>query len=252
MRAVRFLTYLLATSALVAGLAGCMESKGVLSDEATCPGETCTDDAQARLDAIASLDGVTGVEQVSRVSGLDRGAFHSAVLTADVNGPDEARSLALVVLRELDAWPGRDPVSAEARVVADPPRTVTGTARESEQLPPYYDPCADPGCRGEVAEFRAQLGAELEGVTDLVVRVAGDRLLVTGRAEPEDATLAARGTLRVLGDLGVAVADRVEVEFGYRSPLEVTLRLVDGRVCEQPSGEAVISCDDSNSLTFPE
>ncbi|MEJ7795030.1 MAG: hypothetical protein WKF50_05725 [Nocardioides sp.] len=252
MRAVRSLTYLLATAALVAGLAGCTESKGVLNDEATCPGETCTDDAQARLDAIAALDGVTGVEQVSRVSGLDRGAFHSAVLTADVNGPDEARSLAVVVLRELDAWPGHDPVSAEATVVADPPRTVTGAARESEELPPYYDPCADPGCRDEVEEFREQLAAELEGISDLDVRVAGDLLLVSGRAEPEVATLAARGTLRVLGDGAVALADRVEVRFAYRSRLEVTLRLSDGLVCEQPPGEAVVSCVSGNSDPFPQ
>ncbi len=54
----------------------------------------------------------------------------------------------------------------------------------------------------------------------------------------------------MLEDLRVALADRVEVHFTYRAPLEVTLRLADGRVCEQPPGDAVVSCDEDISIPF--
>lgn len=239
---------LLAASLLLAAT-GC-QAPSVLGDAATCPGQSCTDDAQARFDVIAALDRVTGVEQVSRTSGLDRGVFHSAVVTADVDDADQARDVAVLVLRELDAWPERDPGSAQATVVADPPRTVPGAARESNDLPPYYDPCAPQACRDGVEELRGQLIAELDGVTGLVVRVVGDRLLISGDAEPEQAALAARGALRVLEDVRVALADRVVVRFAYRSTLEVTLRLADGLVCEQPPGDAVVSCDEGNSIPF--
>lgn len=238
---------------LLAGLVlvtGCSDP-AVLSDEAACPGASCTEDAQERLDAIAALRRVTGVEEVSRSYGLDRGAFHSAVVEAEVADADEARDVALAVLRELRGWPGQDPGTAEATVVADPPRTVTRTAREVEDVPANFEPCAD-DCRAELATIRGRLSAELDGVSDLVVEVAGGRLEVTGRAEPEQATLAVRGVLTVLSEEAVALADRVEVTFSYRTPLEVTWRLDGGRVCEQPPGEAMVACDDGNSIPFEE
>lgn len=236
---------------LLAGLAlatGCSDP-AVLSDEAACPGATCTDDAQERLDTIAALGRVTGVEEVSRSYGFDRGAFHAAVVEAEVTDAGEARDVALAVLRELDSWPGQDTGTAEATVVADPPRTVTRAAREVEQVPAYFDPCVG-NCSAELATIRERLSAELEGVSGLVVDVTGGRLLVKGRAEPEQATLAARGALAVLHEEAVALADRVEVTFSYRMPLEVTWRLAEGRVCEQPPGEAMVSCEGDNSIPF--
>ncbi len=238
---------------LLAGLVlvtGCSDP-AVLGDEATCPGTTCTDDAQERLDAIASLGRVTGVEEVSRSYGLDRGAFHSAAVEAAVDDADEAREVALAVLRELDSWPGHAPGTAEVTVAADPSRVVTRTVREVEDVPSSYEPCAG-DCRAELATIRERLGAELDGVSDLVVDVTGGRLEVTGRAEPEQATLAARGVLTVLDEEAVALADRVEVRFSYRMPLEVTWRLDEGRVCEQPPGEALVSCEADNSIPFEE
>lgn len=238
---------------LLAGLVlvtGCSDP-AVLSDEAACPGASCTEDAQERLDAIAALRRVTGVEEVSRSYGLDRGAFHSAVVEAEVTDADEARDVALAVLRELRSWPGQGPGTAEATVVAYPPRTVRRTAREVEDVPANFEPCAG-DCRAELATLRERLSAELDGVSDLVVEVAGGRLEVTGRAEPEQATLAARGALTVLGEEAVALADRVEVTFSYRMPLEVTWRLDAGRVCEQPPGEAMVACDGDNSFPFEE
>lgn len=236
-------------SALVLTATGCQEP-AALGDEASCPGPTCTDDAQERLDVIASLDRVTGVEEVSRTSGFDRGAFHSAVVRAEVADADEAREVALAVLGELDSWPGQDPVSAEVTVTADPQRTVAGAARETESVPPYYEPCASDDCSAELHLVRDRLSTELEGVSDLAVEVADGRLSVSGRAEPEQATLAARGTLMVLSEEAVAIADRVEVRFTYRMRLAVTWRLVGAMVCEQPPGEAVVSCDDDNSIPF--
>lgn len=238
---------------LLAGLVlvtGCSDP-AVLSDEATCPGATCTDDAQERLGAIAALGSVSAVQEVSRSYSLDRGAFHSAVVQAEVADAAEARDVALAVLRELDRWPGQDPGTAEATVVAVPSRTVTRTAREVEDTPAHYEPCAG-DCRAELAVIRERLSAELEGVHELVVEVTGGRLEVTGRAAPEQATLAARGALRVLGEESVALADRIEVRFSYRTPLEVTWRLDDGRACEQPLGEAMTSCEDDNSIPFEE
>lgn len=229
---------------------GCSDP-AVLGDEAACPGATCTEDARERRDTIAALDRVTGVVEVSRSYGLDRGAFHSAVVEAEVVDADEARDVALAVLRELDSWPGQAPGTAEATVVADPPRTVTRRAREVEEVPAHFEPCAG-DCRAELAAIRERLSAELVGVADLAVEVAGGRLAVTGRAEPEQAVLAARGTLTVLSEEAVALADRVVVTFSYRMPLEVTWRLDDGRVCEQPPGEAMVSCEDDNSIPFEE
>lgn len=231
-------------------LTGCSDP-AVLSDQATCPGESCTDDAQERLDTIAALDRVTGVEEVARSYGLDRGAFYSAVVQADVADTEQAREVALAVLGELDDWPGQDPGSAEATVVADPPRTVTGSARETETVPAYYDPCVG-DCDAELASLRDRLAAELDGVSDLEVEVTGGRLRVSGRADPAQATLAARGALRVLDEEAVALADRVDVEFAFRAPLRVTWRLDEGLACEQPPGEAMVSCDEGNSIPFDE
>lgn len=152
-----------------------------MGDDAACPGATCTDDAQERLDAIASLGRVTG----------------------------------------------------------------------DEDVPAHYRPCA--GDRdAEFATLHERLSAELAGVSDLVVEVTGGQLEVSGRAEPEQATLAARGALTVLGEEAVALADRVAVRFSHRMPLEVTGRLDEGRVCEQPPGEAMVSCEDDNSIPFEE
>lgn len=236
---------------LLAGLVlatGCSDP-AVLGDEAACPGATCTDDVRERLETIAALDGVTRVAEVSRSYGFDRGAFRSAVVEAEVADVDEAREVALAVLRELDRWPGQDPGTAEATVVADPRTTIKRAAREVEDVPAYYETCAR-DCRAELATVRDRLAAELEGVYDLAVEVTGGRLQVTGRAEPEQAVLAARGVLTVLSGEAVALAERVEVTFSYRMPLEVTWRLVEGQVCEQPPGEAVVVCDENNSITL--
>lgn len=236
---------------LVAGLllaTGCSDP-AVLGDDASCPGTSCTDDTQERLDTIAALDRVTAVEEVSRTYGFDRGAFHSAVVRAEVADEEAARKVAFAVLRELDGWPGQETGSVEATVVADPATTVTGVAREVEDTPVYYEPCSG-DCGAELATVRERLTTELDGVADVVVEVRGPRLMVTGRAEPEQAALAARGALRVLSVQALALADRVEVSFSYEMPLQVTWRLDGGLACEQPPGGAMVACEDANSLTL--
>lgn len=241
---------LVAAGVLLAATAGCQDP-AFLSEEASCPGssESCTADTQERLDAIARLDGVTGVERVHRSYGFDQGAFSAAVVTAEVATHEEATAVATAVLRELAAWPDHEPSTAEAIVRSDPEVVIDGTARDSEPMPDFYEPCPDRDCGSALDELRDRLASELD-VSDLETRITGDRLVISGRAEGPEATYAARGALRVVHDLETRFADRVVVEFAYRGPLQVTLRLDGDLVCEQPPGGAVVSCDEQNSVSL--
>ena len=224
----------------------------VFNDESTCPGETCVEDTQDRYDALAALEGVTQVVSVSRSYGLDRGAHSSAEVAARVRTPAQAREAGLAALRELDKWPDHAASSTVVTVRSDPPVTVGTTVRETEPLhPAFYARCPARGCRSAVADLRDRLVAELDGVAGLSVAVSGGRLEVRGRAEPDEAALAARAAARVVREVGVRVAATLLVEITSRAPLAVTLRLAGGLVCEQRPG-VVTACDESNSIPFPQ
>lgn len=89
-----------------------------LNDAAACPGSTCTDDTRDRLDAIAGLEGVTEVVEVTREYGLDRGSFRTATVRADAATARDVREVGLAVVRALEAWP--DHAGGGASVVVAP------------------------------------------------------------------------------------------------------------------------------------
>ena len=92
--------------AVVLGLSACAEGAArQLNDSAVCPGASCTDDTQERLEAIAGLDGVTDVVEVAREYGLDRGSYRTASVRVDATGVRGVRDVGLAVLRVLEAWP---------------------------------------------------------------------------------------------------------------------------------------------------
>lgn len=98
--------------------AACGDPDRALNDSATCPGETCTDDTRARVDAIAALDGVTEVVEVTREYGLDRGSHRTAEVRSDATTGREVRDVALAVIRALEDWP--DHADGGATVVVEP------------------------------------------------------------------------------------------------------------------------------------
>lgn len=95
----------LAAAALLAA-AGCADPVASVQDEATCPGETCTDDTRDRVAAIEALDGVVEVVEVSRRYGLDRGSARSAEVVSDATGRQGLVDTGLAVVRALEDWPG--------------------------------------------------------------------------------------------------------------------------------------------------
>jgi len=102
--------------ALVAS--GCGDPERALNDSAACPGETCTDDTRARVDAIAALDGVTEVVEVTREYGFDRGSYRTAEVRSDASSWREVRGVALAVMRALEDWP--EHADGGATVVVEP------------------------------------------------------------------------------------------------------------------------------------
>ena len=102
--------------ALVAS--ACGDPERALNDSAACPGETCTDDTQARVDAIAALPGVTEVVEVTREYGFDRGSHRTAEVHSDASSGREVRDVALAVVRALEDWP--DHADGGATVVVEP------------------------------------------------------------------------------------------------------------------------------------
>lgn len=235
---------------LVAVLAatGCADPRTALEDEASCPGSACTDDARQRFDAVAALDRVTKVVRVSRSYGLDSGASAGAEVAADVRGIAGARDVGVAVLRELDAWPGHEFTVAEATVVADPPVEVDYVSRQSADLTnPYFQPCSPAACERALRALRERMTAEIDGLRDVGVEVRGRTLRITGSTAPDQYALAAAGVRRLVFDAALRLADRLEVEMSARGPLRTTLRLQEGRVCEQPPG-TTSRCDDDNSF----
>ena len=250
MTRVRVLTCLLAAVALAAGLAGCTEPEEALNDDAACPGESCTDDTRARFDAIARLDGVTAVETVTRSYGFDRGASRSAEVTAAVDTADAAREVGLAVLTELDNWPDQADGSAVVVVTGDGGPVRQSYADGQPLSPDFYAPCAPARCDAAVADLERLLTAEVDGLTDLSATVSDGTLSVTATAATAPAARAAKAILdRVETDLDARVAERVAVRIDYVGPLELTLRLDEGRVCEQPPG-LVVACESDNSEPF--
>lgn len=253
MTSVRSLPRLLAAAACATLLAGCTESGGVLNDDATCPGESCTEDTQARFDAIARLDEVTAVESVSRSYGFDRGSSRSAEVAASVDTADAARDVGLAVLTELEDWPEHSDGSAVVVVRADSGSPVPQSYVDRQpMLPDFYEPCAPARCDAAVADLEELLTAEVDGLEELSAAVSGGRLSITATATAVPAARAVKAILdRVETDLDAHVGDRVEVRIDYVAPIEVTLRLDEGLVCEQPPG-LIVGCDDDNSEPFPQ
>lgn len=109
--------------ALVAS--GCSDPERALNDSATCPGDSCTDDTRARVDAITSLDGVAEVVEVTREYGLDRGSYRTAEVRSDASNGRAVRDVALAVMRALEDWPGH--ADGGATVVVEPADDSTAT-----------------------------------------------------------------------------------------------------------------------------
>lgn len=238
---------LLLLPVLLLPVSACSEDPAFLTDEAACPGADCTTDTQDRVDAIAALDRVTEVVSVQRSYGFDHGSSSRAEVRARVSARAEARTLAMQVLDELESWPDHASDTSEATVVADPARTVRYVARDSLDLR-VFDACSAAECDAAVADLGDRLSAEVEGLSDVAVTRRGDLLQVSATAAPDRATLAARGVRGYFFDLGLQVADRLEVTVTGRGPLEVTLRRDGDLVCEQPPGAAV-TCDQDNSVS---
>jgi hypothetical protein len=247
---MRPLVRALLAGALALGLGGCSDTAKALEDDSACPGQTCTEDTQARYDAIAGLDGVTRVESVARTYGLDSGEFRTARLSAAVGSRSEAHALLVEVLGELDAWPGHDTGPAEATVVSDPPVDVEYTARKTEDLTnPYFRPCSPAKCRAAIDDLEERISAEVDGVRAVHLVVEAGVLRITGTTDPDSYELAAAAVRRLVFDAALRMADRMSVEMTARGPLSLTLRLDGGLVCEQPPGTTV-GCEQENSRPF--
>lgn len=232
------------------GLGACGDPRKALQDEASCPGADCTDDARARFDAIAAIDGVTKVARVSRSYGLDRGSAAHAEVEARVADRDAAYDVGMAVLRELDAWPEQELGTVEATVTADPAVQVAYVARQAADLTnPHFEPCSPRECRPALADLRERMLGGLDGLGEVDLESREGVLQVTGRAEPDQYALAAAGARRLVFDTALRLADRLEVEITARGPLVLTLRLQDGRVCQQEPG-LTSRCEAGNSQPF--
>lgn len=245
---MRFLLPTLLIAALLT--AGCGAVSETLGDEAACPGETCSGDAQARYDAIAALDKVTAVETVARTSGLDKGSANTASVTADVADEAEARAVALDVLGELNDWPDHLPSTATATVTADPAVEVDYVERGTVDLTnPYYRPCSPSQCEDAIADLQGQMSAEIDGLEAVELDVSDGLLRVSGTTDAESYSLAASGAERLVHDAALRLADRLEVVMRATGPLVLTLRLRGDRVCVEEAGTTA-SCDEDNSEPF--
>jgi hypothetical protein len=96
----------------------CSDPEGALNDAAACPGQACTHDTQARVDAIGTLEGVNEVVAVTREYGFDRGSYRTAEVRSDASTGREVRDVALTVMRALEEWPGH--ADGGATVVVQP------------------------------------------------------------------------------------------------------------------------------------
>ena len=235
---------------LMGGLTACTDAGKALNDDAACPGDSCTDDTQARYDAIARIDAVTDVTSVSRSYGLDRGSSRTAEVLAAVGSQEAAREVALEVMRELEEWPSHADGSAVVTVRADPTSPTEQEYADSQPLPPdFYDPCEPSACVSALARLN-QVLADVDGLVDLELMVRDDTLLIRGSAPEVPAAQVATEVLdRVESDLDVRVARSVEVVIGYDGPVGIVLRLDGDLVCEQPPG-MVVACEPDNSVTL--
>ncbi|MFC4783154.1 hypothetical protein ACT8ZV_01670 [Nocardioides sp. MAHUQ-72] len=234
----------------VLALGACSNPTKALQDQAACPGRTCTDDARDRYDAIAGLDRVTGVESVARTYGLDKGAASTATVQASVRDDRQARQVALDVLAELDAWPDHEPSTATATVRADPVVDTEYVGRQTEDLSnPYFKECSPAECEQALTDLRERMLAEIDGLRDVSVAVRGGTLRIEGTTDPEQYSLAAAAVHGMVLDTALRLADRLDVEMRSTGPLELTLRLREGRVCAQAPGTTA-ACDEENSRPF--
>lgn len=90
---------------LFLALTSCSDPQQALQDSASCQGQTCTDDTRDRVDAVARIDGVTEVLEVSRTYGLDRGSARGAEVVAEPTSRSALVDTGLAVMRELEDWP---------------------------------------------------------------------------------------------------------------------------------------------------
>ncbi len=109
---------LVALVPLVLALDACSDSSRALQASAACPGDSCTSDAQERVDAIGSLAGVTDVVAVAREYGFDRGSHRTAEVRSDASTAREVRQVALKVVVVLEDWP--EHADGGATVVVEP------------------------------------------------------------------------------------------------------------------------------------
>lgn len=234
--------------ALLVLLVGCSDPRKALDDDAACPGSTCTDDVQERLDALAALDRVTGVDRVERTYGLDRGSARSATLRARVADRTAARDVALQALTVLDDWPEHQDGSVTVTVTADPVVTVpyVGTSELDMSRPPF-EPCSGADCAAAIEQVRDRTAEDYDDVANLRFDIAAGTLRVTATTAPEQVELVARNIQASLIEVGTRIADRAEVQVRGRGPLSLTLRLDEGLVCEQPLGTRA-TCDEDNSV----
>lgn len=236
---------LAAAAALALLVTGCGGAPQRVQDTARCPGPDCTDDARARFEAIAALDGVTAVRSVTRSHDLDHGTARSAAVAAAVTSRAAAREVGRAVLRQLEDWPGHADGVATVEVVADPAVPVSGVVRDTVDLTTaFYEPCSPAECAASRRRLRRQVAAASPGLERATVELAAgpDLLRVRARVPQPRAELAARAVVRVLEQVGVRVAERVEIEIRWRGSLTLRLRLEDGLVCDQPPG-VIAGCD---------
>lgn len=96
-----------------------------MNDSAACPGDSCTEDTRARVDAIGSIDGVTEVVEVTREYGFDRGSHRTAEVRSSAASSSRVRLVALAVMRALEDWPGHADGGASVVVASeDGPRVA--------------------------------------------------------------------------------------------------------------------------------
>lgn len=129
---------------LLGVLAGCTDASTALQDESRCPGETCAGDTQARLDAIAALDGVEEVQRVERLYGADRGSGRFADVRTNRDSHREQVDLGLAVMGELEDWP--DHAAGVAKVTVAGPTTEVVLRLDGdwvcEEVDGVVEPCA--------------------------------------------------------------------------------------------------------------
>lgn len=132
---------------------------------ASCPGEHCTPELSALHDDVAGWPGVASVELVARDRQLEKGAYGTIKVTAEVTDEASARAVA-DQLGRLYATAGLDAVR---RITVDVSPTPARTVRRvldtsvSGKVDGDPIPCAAQKCAAEMSAFREDLENDLAG-----------------------------------------------------------------------------------------